>query len=502
MKQPKKSPQRLLKLLLMALVVVAMTACGSPATLPGSTPNAEPTETEVSPVPTEAGPTETTVSPLPTGVLPTPTPRVSSEATPQPQPTQPTQTQIEIQAATVFTEDFEAPFIRKRTEDTPAGVLTTAQSDPDHTSPTNGFVWYEDENYYFKTPSYFKCGEVAPGFADILSGCVTDQFDENGRPEFVVACQPGRCANDDPSRIYEGDQAAQYFWFLRTGFGGYYFPVNVPQGAQACELSAQFQGTYFNTPQSTDEYLTIMPSLQVRTAPPLRDGVDIAGEQFVNLPFEGNKWYDQYHELAIEFDAVPGEQFVILGARSNFPSNTNIYWDDVTLECDVAVEVVVEQPQPTQPPVVNTPAPTAPPVGPEPGIPSGAPVALGLLSQLDLVVDSFASSPLYSDVRDMDCRAFNDNSDASVNIRTAIGANGEFLAPSTGNQPVGSLFGNEEIGVLMIYDAPDNQARWALVYKVEAGIEVGGWSAQFINFPAGTERYAWLNCEQWDWQSE
>ncbi len=293
--------------------------------------------------------------------------------TAQPVPSQAAQVQTETQV--FFETGFEEPF--SRTQPIPGPENYDAR-DPDHLTPPGMRVFYADEIYTDKQSSYFRCTPVPQGqrvaaeaYRNLVNGCVDDNgFAVDGRPEFVIACQPGQCANDDPRRIRSGDFAAQYFWFLRTGEGGYFTTINVPAGTQQCTVTAHFQGTYFSTPttQNTDTYFTILPYLQASTGAPFRDGDTLAYKQHYLVPptfdfvqpvpdvlninteaypvfsevidasgrvVERNNWYDEYQELTLSWTPVAGTNYLIFGARSAFPTNNNMYWDDITVTCNV-----------------------------------------------------------------------------------------------------------------------------------------------------------------------
>lgn len=286
---------------------------------------------------------------------------------------EPTQAAAQTGTITLFETGFEDPFSRRP----PIPGVFDAR-DPDHLTPPGMSVYYADIIYTDKQDSYFKCTPVPQGravaaeaYRDLVDGCVADDgFAVDGRPEFVIACQPGQCANDDPRRIRNGDFAAQYFWFLRTGEGGYFTEVDVPANASVCTVTAHFQGTFFSAPttQNTDTYFTILPYLHVSTEAPFRGGETLAYKQHYLVPptfnvqpvpdvpninteaypvfaevkdgagnvIDRNNWYDEYQELTMSWTPREGKQTVIFGARSAFPTNNNMYWDDLSVTCETS----------------------------------------------------------------------------------------------------------------------------------------------------------------------
>lgn len=416
----------------------------------------------------------------------------------------------EPETVLVFNEGFEGTFTRKQPLRT--GCV---EDDPDHFVPADWEPWYEDCTYYFKTPPLFGCNnETQPYPIDGCEGAAT----ANGRPEYERAL-----TDEDANRVLSGRAAAQYFWFLRPGYGGYYRQVNIPQGAQSCTLEAYFQASMFRVPQTNDDFYTIMPSLQVLSAPPLRDGTVIASEEFVSEPNE-NRWYDKYERLAISFEPQLSQVYIALGARNNFSSQGDMYWDDVSLTCLVnatQAQAPAVQPSPvlTQTPasvpdrrdeqefLLPTPTPLAvqptpngngvievtplSPNGPEVGL---VPNTGNLFLQFDELVNRLSSVSGYTDVRNDGCSYFNVEENVGVRIRAAFDASGNFLAPSITNEQVGFVYGNEQIGVMATYDLAGSAGRWALVYKIEGGQEVGGWSAQFLGTGADIVLFGTLNC--------
>lgn len=317
-----------------------------------------------------------------------------------------------------------------------------AEPDGSHVHPVGWREWYRDKNY-----------DDTKSQAPFREGADPDQLPEwypqgrnppdllLGRPEFTAA--RALSTADDQRRVFSGEYAAQFFCFFRTCEGGYYTRIVVPPNTERCKAAVQFQASVGTNTDLTnpDAYLTVFPTLEVRSAPPLRTGVTYHQQTFWVTAADGEEhFYDQWQRLEIEFDLpFDVEQVVfVVGAQANFPSQNDMYFDAASFRCMQSLSDVNLLPTPT------------------PRVPNNA---------------ADACRQRGVDVSDDDLILVLNEGIQILNVYQCPGASGELA---------GVLTQTDNPAVLRQY-TPNGTDRWVYIYTIRSGEIIEGWVEQIEN---------------------
>lgn len=388
------------------------------------------------PLPAEIPPTNT---PQTTTVNPTPTLSPTATPTAQPDP-------VAAYGPNLIAEwgGFEE-FTASPAQISPELLPQDAEPDGSHVHPVGWREWYQDKNYDDpKSPAPFREGFDPTPLPDWYPQGRNAPDLLLGRPEFTAA--RALSEGDDARRVFSGGYAAQFFCFFRTCNGGYYTLVSIPAGVTRCRASVQFQASVgTNTDLSNpDTYLTVFPALQVRSAPPLREGTTYFERTFrVTADHGADHFYDQYQLLEGEFDLPAGVQQVVfaVGAQANFPSQNDMYFDSASFRCQTQLV------NPSIPDDINAlPTPT-------PRVPAST---------------------------GTDCRNRGEdtmNNDLILYMQPGIQVLNVHLCPDDASVIEGVLTQQDNPAVLRQYEDSADE-RWVYVYTIRTGEIIEGWVKQ------------------------
>jgi len=434
--------QTFLGVILIIMGVLVYLFSGGP--LPQTGQAAQPSSTNTTP-PTEPTPQQTEE---PGGVIAEPPPTETPTSTPA----------VRGQFGPNLIADiggFEA-FLASPAQIAPGLGVEEREADGSHVHPVGWREWYHDKNYDDeKSPAPFREGYDPFPLPDGYPQGRNNPRLVMGRPEFTSA----RDVSDE-RRVYSGDFAAQFFCFFRTCRGGYYTQINLPENAERCRASVQFQGSVgVNTDLSNpDVYLTMFPFIEISTEPPLRGGRLVHAETWIVTAEDGDQhFYDQWMKLETSFDVPPETESVYLaiGALANFPSQNDMYFDEAVFQCSTSAVATASPEQP----VTVTPEPT----------------------DIDLLPTPTPRIPV-SEVVCEDYGADVSSLNWILSLLPATGALNVRTCPDTSSPAniITSLVMTDNPVVLRLY-TPDSANRWVYIYTVRFGEEIEGWAKQIDN---------------------